>query len=204
MMTELTIVTPPSELVVSVAFVRDDHLRAPNGSVEDDWIEQAVRTATRMGERDTHRSWVPQTLALKLDHFPCGSDDIRLPRPPIIEVDSITYVDVDGVTQTLNDSLYALQETGRDVQIDGRIALAPDQVWPETQSGKRQAVTVTYRAGYVAVGSPETVDVPEDLIHGVLLVVGELYKQRSLSVHAMNQNQAVITARGIWSGYTVY
>jgi uncharacterized phiE125 gp8 family phage protein len=195
-------VTPPTALVIAVADVRDDHLRAANGDAEDSYVERLIRSGTRMAERETQRSLLLQTIELALEGFP-GGGEIRLPRPPIVVVDSITYTDPDGAEQTLDEDLYVLRETGRDLNREGLIERAYDTTWPETRCHPG-AVVVTYQAGYVTSGSPQDADVPDDIVHGVQLVVGEFYKQRSESVHTMNQNPALIRARDLWRGYTVY
>jgi hypothetical protein len=52
--------------------------------------------------------------------------------------------------------------------------------------------------------SPAEPSIPEDILHGQLLVIGEMYKLRSLSVHAFNQAPAVLQARNLWNAYRVY
>jgi hypothetical protein len=77
----------------------------------------------------------------------------------------------------------------------GSIAPLYDEVWPTTRAVP-DAVRVEFVCGYTTV--------PEDIDHGRLVMMGEMYKQRSLSVHAMNQNPALIHARDIWLNYRAY
>jgi uncharacterized phiE125 gp8 family phage protein len=198
----LKLVTAPSSEPVSLAFVRDDHLRVTNGAVEDDWIERAIRTATRMAQRVTGRFLMPQTHDLVMTAFPCGA--FSPPHPPLISVPSITYVDADGETQTLDTSLYQVSAPIGPHARPGIIAPAYGEVWPTTRLETLEAVTVRFRAGYTRPGSPETADVPDDIVSGMLLVIGELYKQRSLSVHTVQNTPAVIRARDLWLPYKAY
>jgi hypothetical protein len=77
----------------------------------------------------------------------------------------------------------------------GSITPLYDEVWPTTRAVP-DAVRVEFVCGYTTV--------PEDIDHGRLVMMGEMYKQRSLSVHAMNQNPALIQARDIWLNYRAY
>jgi uncharacterized phiE125 gp8 family phage protein len=194
--------TAPVELPIDLVEVREDHLHAANGAVEDRKIERLFRTAVTYGERFTRRAWGPQTWALLCDRFPC---EFVLPWPPLIEVQSIQYVDDNGDPQTLSPTLYQVSPAvGRrnPYAQKARIRPAYGETWPTTRY-QMDAVTVTYEAGYVDTTSPAQPDIPEDLIAGALLVVGELYKVRSESVHTINQNEAVIRARDLWRGYQV-
>lgn len=195
----------PTAEPIGVYDVYADHLRGADREAEEDYVARLVKTARRQGEWFTRRSWMPQTWAGKCDRFPYACEDdgaIALPKGPLIAVESVTYVDEDGVTQTLDDALYQVLQEGR-ANRPSRIVPAYNEVWPTTRV-QRDAVTITYEAGYVTEGSPAAPDVPEDLVHGLLLVVGELYKQRSESVHAFNQNPALIRARDLWLPYRIY
>jgi uncharacterized phiE125 gp8 family phage protein len=201
----IDLVTAPTEEPIDVEFVRDQHLRVTNGSAEDAFIARAIRTARRMGEAYTQRSWMPQRRALVMDRFPVC--EIHLGWPPVIEVESITYLDADGAPQTLEGSPFPYEtslptgpKAGR-----GRVSPSYGMVWPTTRL-QMAAVTVTYRAGYVDGGSPETADVPDDLVQGMLLVIGEMYKQRSESVmgSGITVNPAIQRARDLWVPYRVF
>jgi uncharacterized phiE125 gp8 family phage protein len=145
----LEVIEKPDPLdVLEVEFVRDLHLRSAAGDAEDDYIEQAIRTAYRMAERTTRRALAPQTLALVIDErFPCG--DILLPRPPLLSVSSIAYIDGDGAEQELTGSPAEFQvSTPSGPQAGyGRLRPLYGQPWPTTRC-VLDAVTVTYRAGY--------------------------------------------------------
>lgn len=190
---------------LALAFVRDDHLRAANGTLEDDYITRLLKTSYRHAERVTRRAHLLQTWALVLDRFPCG--DIVLPKPPLQSVTSITYIDEDGAEIELLGS-----PVGQEFQVStpsgpkaarGRIRPVYDETWPSTRR-VLDAVRIEFVCGYPLVGSPGVADVPEDIDHGRLLVIGEMYKQRSESVHAFNQNPAVIRARDLWLDYRAY
>lgn len=68
---------------------------------------------------------------------------IRIPVPPLQSVTSLTYVDTNGVTQTLDPSLYIVDANSE----TGRITPAFSTPWPYTRS-VINAVNITFVAGY--------------------------------------------------------
>lgn len=187
---------------LDLSFVRDKHLRAADDADEDEFISHLIKMSYREAERKTWRSLTRQTLRMILDRFPCG--EIVVTRPPLIEVTSITYLDADGVRQTWDASPLpydVVAPVGPTAQ-KGRIRPAYGEVWPTTRCAP-DAVIVTVVAGYDENEEGKS-DIPIDITHGRLLVIGEGYKQRSLSVHAFNQNPAIVQASEIWKGYRPY
>ena len=104
---------------------------------------------------------------------------------------------------TLSASAYVLSVKGRDTNKQGLVTPVYNTCWPQARC-EVGAVVVTYDAGYVDEASPTQAQIPEDIQQGQLIVIGELYKQRSESVHAGNQNPALIRARDLWMPYRVY
>jgi hypothetical protein len=83
-----------------------------------------------------------------LDCFPSG--DIQLPRSPVTTVDSITYIDTAGATQTLPSSLYSLDTYG----LSRCIHLAYGASWPATRAVSN-AVRIQFKAGWTAALLPK-------------------------------------------------
>lgn len=203
--TDLITAPDSDDLVVSVAYVRDNHLRITNGSAEDAAITQKILAATEQAEHFTQRALLPQTWALVLDRFPCW--EIRLPRPPLMEVTSIVYTDDDGVAQTLNSSLYRVVRQLGPKARRSTIEPAYGETWPSARE-QRDAVTITYRAGYVeTVGaSPEVANVPESIKEGIAMRAAEFYKQRSDSVvgFGITVAPAIVASRNLWHDFRCY
>lgn len=108
----------------------------------------------------------PQTWELKLPTFPAAID---LPLTPVQSVDSITYLDGDGATQTLDSADYQ-------VDLHNSPALvrpAYGTSWPGTRI-QPGSVTVTFTAGYSTV--------PGDLKRAIALLVGHWYEHRTAVV----------------------
>jgi len=141
------------------------HLRVETDFTEDDTIIGTFISAAREScEARTGRQLVTATYALRLGGFPCG-DSIELPKPPLVSVSSITYVDTDGTTQTLSTDVYEVDP----YTTPGRVVLKYAQVWPTTRS-QRNAVTITFVAGYE--------EVPTLLKQGMLMRIAHWYENR--------------------------
>lgn len=196
------LVTPPTADPVELEFVRDDFLKVASGTVEDDFLSRAIRAATRMAERRTQRALMYQVREVVIDYrFP---DVIGLNHPPVIEVLSVHYIDVDGVDTELDASAYDVSRPTGPYARCARLTPVFGTTWPTTRA-QLDAVTVTYSAGYLDESqSPAVPNVPDDIVHGILLTVGEMYKVRSESVHVSNQTPALIRARELWDQYRVY
>lgn len=113
-----------------------------DGYEEDDLFSNWITECRMLAERITGRSLIVTTWRLTLDAFPADGV-IRPLRSPLVAVSQITYVDVDGNTQTLSSSLYQVDAKSE----PGRIYPVPGSVWPVTQCDRLGAVNVTYTAG---------------------------------------------------------
>jgi uncharacterized phiE125 gp8 family phage protein len=193
------------------------HLRVTN-SAEDAYISRLITACRDHGEYYTRRSWMPQTLALVMDRFPwagarghlgglglgVGSTAlIRVERPPVTAITSITYYDEAGDQQTLDPSTYQVDLPRGPRAQYARIRPVGDTVWPDTERRRLDAVTVTYQAGYALAGSPPASTVPAELIQGMFLMIGELYKTRTESVNDY-MTPALRPAQNLWASYRVW
>jgi len=148
------------------------HLRVETDFTEDDTIIGTFISAAREScEARTGRQLVTATYALRLGGFPCG-DSIELPKPPLVSVSSITYVDTDGTTQTLSTDVYEVDP----YTTPGRVVLKYAQVWPATRS-QRNAVTITFVAGYEPT-EEDVSTVPTLLRQGMLMRIAHWYENR--------------------------
>ena len=168
--------TAPSVEPLTTSFAKL-HMREDN-SEQDNRIAMLITAARIAAERETQRSLVTQTLKLRFDKFP-NSREIVLPRPPLLTVTSIGYIDEDGASQTLASSSYQTDITSP----FGRVRLEPEASWPTTEYDRVNAVTVTYTAGY---GTTQWADsatpgsVPANIINGMLILIKHMYDQPDL------------------------
>lgn len=180
---QLTTSTPRYPL--ELAYIRDEVLKLANGNAEDRKIEQLIAVSTALAEDRTKRAIPPQEWQLIVDGFPV--EYFELPRPPLIEVTGFDYLDADGATQSLALSPADFRIVPAGAYTKARVYPAYGSSWPSALA-YGEAVTLTYVAGY------ETADaVPELIRAGMELVIGELYKGRSLSVTSLvNNTKAVL------------
>jgi len=109
-------------------------------TADDPLLTGQLAAARQIAENVTGRQIVVATFKLYLDCFP--ADQIELPKPPLIEVDSISYSDSDNATQTVATTVYQVDTDS----LVGRVYLKPDQTWPSAYA-KPKAVVITYKAG---------------------------------------------------------
>lgn len=138
----LKLVTP-----TSVAVLTTDQLRRwariesdDADSTVTDLLNEAVDYCQAMSWRAMGRAVYQQTL----DAFPCGSV-IELYRPPLIQVDWIKYVDLNGDTQTWDSANYDVDT----ITEPGRVGLGYGKLWPIALP-RLNAVTIQFQAGYTS------------------------------------------------------
>lgn len=163
----VTIYTAPTCTPITVLELKD-HLRLIE-SDEDAYLGNLIKAATEMVQVETQRSLITQTIKQYRNAFPVG--DILLERGKIQSITSITYVDGDETTQTLDSSTYELK-TGKEPH---RAALADGESWPTDLSDTGDAVCITSVAGYGS--SPE--DVPETLRLAIMTLAAHWYVQKT-------------------------
>lgn len=142
------------------------HLRVEHAD-EDALITALIQGAREQAEHEVGRALITQTWDLVLDAFPAA--EIRLSRPPIQDVVSVTYVDAAGVTQTMDSSAYVLDS---DLE-PGYLLPAYGTSWPAT-ADVANAVRVRYRCGYGASGAA----VPAGILNWMRIRIGNGYKLR--------------------------
>ncbi|MBD3675598.1 MAG: phage head-tail connector protein [Planctomycetaceae bacterium] len=158
----------PTKQPISLTEVKE-HLRVETTD-EDDLLTAYIEAATRMVEQNLNRSLVLTEYQKVFDYWPHDGGDhysphlsnlernaMFLEHPPVKQVDSITYVDGDGATQTL---------AAADYQVDlfrepARIMPAWGKHWPTGVRYQANSITATYKAGYLI---PFTVNTGTDVI----------------------------------------
>lgn len=180
----------PTEDPIDLDYLRNKVLRALNGTYEDDHLQALIDAAEDAYEDFTGKALMLQTRQMILDRFPW--DYIELQWPPFVNVDSFTYVDADGVTQTLDGSpaVYRIAASGQFAK--ARLYPPYGGVWPTTQETP-DAVTVTYTAGYANADA-----VPAIIKAGIGLFVNEMYEQRRLSVVGTSIVEAPLKLERFW------
>lgn len=157
---------------------------------EDKIIDIIILVATRVIEKMARRQFVTATYIKSLDEF---QDDrnikhpednlhhhhhngdhnniIILEHPPLQELVSIDYIDVDGNQQSVDLN---------DVQVDtfkepGRIAPAFGKSWPAARK-QFSSVLITYKAGF----GDDASFIPDDIRGALLILISHYFDNRDL------------------------
>lgn len=162
----LKLVTAPTEEPVSRVEAKA-HLRV-DITDDDAYIDGLIVGARIAAEQIARRSFVTQTFDFSMSEWP-SEISFALPRPPLVNVTSITYVDSAGVTQTMSAGDYVVDSDSE----PGRIWLNYGKTWPTSALRPGPAIKVRYQAGYGAA-----VDVPMQYKQAILLMVGHFYENR--------------------------
>ena len=165
---KLTLKTPPATDPVTLAEVKA-HLNITHTD-DDDLLGEYLETAiAALDGRDgmLGRGLVNQVWTLALPGF---ASEIRLPLPPTQSVGAITYIDLDGQTQSLPENAYAVSGIGG--LNWAVIRPATGQAWPTTAEGE-EVVTVEFTAGFGTAA-----DVPAPIRHAIKEHVSRLYEDR--------------------------
>lgn len=163
----LSLVTGPTTEPVTLAEVKA-HLRVDIPD-DDGLIAGYVLAARRYAEGYTRRAFMTQTWDYTIDRaWPYTNDGcylvrrITLPLPPLQSVSSITYVDINGDTQTLASDQYVVKTD----DTSGIIEQAYNVAWPEIR-WQSSAVTVRFIAGWT--------DIPDEIRTAIMLHVEILH-----------------------------
>lgn len=154
--------SPLSGLAVSLQEAKN-HLRI-SGPSQDDELSLLIEASTERLERDINRGIMQATWQQAMYCFPTSGDKLLLQMGGATNVSSITYVDPDGVTQTLDPSEYEFSAArGCVFVLSGS--------WPDVQSeGTRDKVEINFTCGVAGEGC-----VPRLFKQAVLLETGRAY-----------------------------
>jgi len=162
-----TLSSGPSVEPVSLSEAKT-HLKIDDND-ENSYVQNLIKAARQFCESKTRSAFINQTWLLKLhDRFP-ANQELIVPLPPLSSVSSITYVDGNGDTKTLDTSSYDVDTDSR----PGVIVPSFGNSFPTTRQ-LRNAVTVTFVAGFGTAGS----DVPQPIRQTILLLVSNWYENR--------------------------
>ena len=169
----LTQTTAPTDYPVSL----DEVKQHCNIIISDDdgWLTSAIAAATRQIERRLDRQLVVSTWTYSRDNFPVGLE-IELPKPPLMSVTSLKYMDLSSTQQTFSSAYYTVDTTRE----PGRIVLNYGYTWP-TCRGHIQDVSIVYKAGYGVAGCTEPASilaVPETFKLLIKSMVAVAYENR--------------------------
>ena len=166
----LQLVTGPATEPLSVDDVRPFFRLVHDGA--DSFLTPLIAAARERCERITGRALISQQWKLTLTRWPSvgaerSGDDydlggplIRLPKPPLITVDEVKYVDLNGTLTTLATNQYVVDTTTEPATISPAFQSGSNAyvIWPIIRV-QRAAIQVKFTAGYGTSGA----DVPWEI-----------------------------------------
>lgn len=156
-------------------------------TTDEDTLVTSLLTAARAHlEHECRRAFINQTVTLTADAFPrlaCRGrwawewdgdrlypdDAMRLPWGRVQSVTSVSYVDANGVSQTMDAAAYHVDTASEPC----RVTPAYGTCWPITRC-QTGAVTVVYVAGYGATAA----SVPVPIYQAALLLINHFFVER--------------------------
>lgn len=117
-------------------------------TADDAVVAGLLERATRICEHEIngHRQFATATFDLPIAGW--WFDVLKLPRPPLRAVTSVTYYDTAGVAQVLDATTYLARTPWRQ---PGTLERAPNKSWPSFQGDRRLPITIRFLAGYVTL-----------------------------------------------------
>lgn len=195
------LVTAPTAEPIALSDAKK-HLRV-DFSDDDALILGLISAARQEAEQITRRALVTQSWRITLDQFPRPSMNVAsanwygpqwgvapgplttvqadgktgyeiwLPYGKLQSVESVSYIDENGVLQTLSNTKYKIDT----ISEPGRIVPSYGNTWPGTRN-EINAVIVDFTCGYGAAA-----DVPQPIKQWMMLRIGALYENRESDVN---------------------
>lgn len=159
------------DLAEAKLFLRVDH------ATENDLIEAMITSARVWVETYLGRALITETWDFQFRDFPQFGKPLFIPRAPLQSVTSITYLDENAVSQTWATTNYAVRILSGPTAGRGRIETTDDTDFPATSIEAEYPITVRAVCGYGNAGA-----IPKGIKAGMLLLLGDLYAQRQVTI----------------------
>jgi uncharacterized phiE125 gp8 family phage protein len=180
-----------------------EHLRITDfdsPAVDDSYVSSLIKAARNY--IDGANGWlgrclVQQTWEYRIDGF--RTNNILIPLPPLVRVDSITYLDQSGDDQTIDPTNYRVIDGD-----SGMVLPTVGQSWPEALN-QPASVVIRFVAGFPSAESPAGADgIPDDIKQGMLLLIGNWYENREENVVGTVVNKLPTAAEALLFNYRVW
>lgn len=181
----MNLITAPQIEPVTLTDMENQVVRGGCGSLSDEAaiIDLYIKSARMEAEGRTGRAFITQSHELILDGFPSGRGAIKIPMPPLQSVESITYVDTNGITQTLDPLAYRVIAEMSPTCPPGNIIPAYGLSWPVTRDDVA-VVSINFTCGYGPLTEGGSSNVPEPIKHWILLNSATAFENREGQVVA--------------------
>jgi uncharacterized phiE125 gp8 family phage protein len=186
------VITPPAPFLTWEE--TQPHLRCDDE--EQVYVEGLIAAACAW--LDGPDGWLGRAIGVQtLELVDCAFGNDRLPFPPIVEIESITYLGPDDVNHVLAEADYRLL-------LNGSISPPINGSWPSVGSSS-EAVRVVYVAGYADTGDdPPASTVPPAIKQAVLLLIGQWFYNRAAVNVGNIVNQMPFAVEALLGPYRVW
>lgn len=167
---QIVITTPNTTLPVPLNKVKNN-LRMVT-TAEDEEIQDCIWAAAAYIEWYTGRA-LHTTQYKQYQRFFWGRE-IRMLRTPATAITSITYRDTNGVTQTLDSSIYELMAGADDRP---QLVLKLNQSWPTTDRTSA-GIEINFTAGVTPATDPTKSALESRLLRAIVLLSAHLFNNR--------------------------
>ncbi len=162
------VVTPPDAALQIITLEEGiDHCRSDNQD-DHNYISSLIATMQAHLQSAFAFSLFDQGVQLTLDGWPRGES--KLPLGPVQTIDSVTWIDSAGDTQTVDAADYYLNPAGQ----PETIVLGFNKLWPTGLTRGPGSIFVDYTAGYAST----IAGVPADIKHAAKLLIGHFFANR--------------------------
>jgi uncharacterized phiE125 gp8 family phage protein len=159
-----------------------------------------IPTASEAAQVFTRRGIAHGQYEIRIDAFPANGEAIEIPLPPVHSINSVTYIDTNGVEQTLVEGVdFRAAIYGEPCTIE------PVSTWP-TARAQAHAITITLTTGYD--GETARTTLPEPMRLGMLQLIKFWYDNRDAAL--VNEGRAVdvkelpFATTALWAAYKIW
>lgn len=168
----------------------------PTITSEDTYFTMLAKAAVTAAENYMRRDLINKTYYAFMNNFPWSSSTgIELTRSKLQSITAIQYL-VSGVLQTVSSSTYYITNNTD----FGSIYLVNGQGWPADTDVRKQAVRITFVAGYGTLAT----DIPEEIKIGLLNHITFMYQQRGDSGDAGFSSSIPQLSLDIYDQFKIY
>jgi uncharacterized phiE125 gp8 family phage protein len=164
----ITVITAPSSEPLTLAEVKKHLELSATIDAHDTKLTTLIATARERAEAITNRQLMTATLELRLDEFPRGNEEIKIPRAPLQSVTSVKYQDTADTQQTLDAARYKVVTSREPGEIHPKFGY----YWP-TAYYEDDVVVVRFVAGYTSAAN-----VPNTIKLAMLMMVSDWFWDR--------------------------
>jgi uncharacterized phiE125 gp8 family phage protein len=158
----------PISMTTARLHLRLDTSGSPPSHPDDSLVSSLITAVRQNAEEYTGLKIASGTFETRADTF--EDLEISLQTWPVTSVVSVSYVDLDDQTQTLDSSKYTLDVYTRPARLKPTTA---QSTFPAAKE-----VTIRFTAGYTDGQSPNPYPMPKPVEAAMLLMLGHLYDNR--------------------------